>query len=220
MEVKLKVLAGAKVGAEIPLKKDKFIIGRSRECSLRAGSDAISRRHCVLRVKNGEASVRDLGSRNGTYLNDKLVETETRLSSGDELRIGPLQFEVHIGQGINRSKRPQVEDVADAASRTVEAGEDAIEDDISRWLIDGGSPNIKETQTMSTEETGSVVLASGGEEETSAATASADDETGSADAADGPTKQTAGKLPAIPKKTAKSSGEAAAEVLRALSRRR
>ena len=35
MELKLIVLAGAKQGLEIPLKKDKFLIGRSTECALR-----------------------------------------------------------------------------------------------------------------------------------------------------------------------------------------
>ena len=42
MELKLVVLAGAKEGTQIPLKKDKFLIGRSTECTLRAGSSAIS----------------------------------------------------------------------------------------------------------------------------------------------------------------------------------
>ena len=48
MKLKLVVLAGAKEGLEIPLKKDKFLIGRAKECALRAGSEAISRRHCAI----------------------------------------------------------------------------------------------------------------------------------------------------------------------------
>ena len=48
MKLKLIVLAGAKEGLEIPLKKDKFLIGRAKECALRAGSEAISRRHCAI----------------------------------------------------------------------------------------------------------------------------------------------------------------------------
>ena len=48
MKLKLVVLAGAKEGLEIPLKKEKFLIGRAKECALRAGSEAISRRHCAI----------------------------------------------------------------------------------------------------------------------------------------------------------------------------
>ena len=94
MDLKLIVLAGAKEGTQIPLKKDKFIIGRASECTLRAGSSAISRRHCAIVRKDDTWTVRDLGSRNGTFLNDSAVETPTALKVGDEIRVGPLHFRV------------------------------------------------------------------------------------------------------------------------------
>ena len=94
MELKLVVLAGAKEGTQIPLKKDKFLIGRSTECTLRAGSSAISRRHCGIVRSDGRWLVRDLGSRNGTFLNDQAVKEPSPLSVGDELRVGPLKFRV------------------------------------------------------------------------------------------------------------------------------
>ena len=77
--MKLVVLAGAKKNAAVPLKKDRFIIGRAKDCSLRAGSDAISRKHCeITRTDNG-VMVRDLGSRNGTYVNDERIEGKVPL---------------------------------------------------------------------------------------------------------------------------------------------
>src|SRR3990172_3594737 len=94
MELKLVVLAGAKEGTQIPLKKDKFIIGRASECTLRAGSSAISRRHCAIVRKEGAWVLRDLGSRNGTFLNDTAVEKPTPIKVGDEIRVGPLHFRV------------------------------------------------------------------------------------------------------------------------------
>jgi pSer/pThr/pTyr-binding forkhead associated (FHA) protein len=94
MDLKLIVLAGAKEGTQIPLKKDKFIIGRASECTLRAGSSAISRRHCAIVRKDDTWYVRDLGSRNGTHLNDSAVEKPTALKPGDEIRVGPLHFRV------------------------------------------------------------------------------------------------------------------------------
>jgi pSer/pThr/pTyr-binding forkhead associated (FHA) protein len=140
MELKLIVLAGAKQGLEIPLKKDKFLIGRAKECSLRAGSEAISRRHCAIVRKDGAWTARDLGSRNGTYVNDTRITEEVTLASGDELRVGPLKF--RIAQAENSKpvkaqdtpaaepakprKQPPIKDVADVIQRTVNKADDAL----------------------------------------------------------------------------------------------
>src|SRR5215211_9209417 len=94
MMLKLIVLAGAKEGLEIPLKKDKFLIGRAKECALRAGSEAISRRHCAIIHRESGYTVRDLGSRNGTHVNDEKISAEVPLKDGDELRVGPLHFRI------------------------------------------------------------------------------------------------------------------------------
>src|SRR5688572_9159336 len=104
MDVKLKVLGGAKSGLEIPLNKDLFTIGRSSECSLRAGSDAISRKHCAIRLNQSIITIADLNSRNGTYVNGQRIEKETSLSSGDEVRVGPLRFEVVAEQPVDAGK--------------------------------------------------------------------------------------------------------------------
>jgi len=154
MELKLTVLAGAKQGKSIPLEKDEFIIGRSNECTLRAGSDAISRRHCsIVRTKTGWFAA-DLGSRNGTFLNDQRIEEATPLKDGDEIRIGPLSFRIDRieptsaekypkpgsktnSPGLKHKKRPPVRNVADVAARTAgPTGTDGLEDDISHWLLE------------------------------------------------------------------------------------
>ena len=96
MKLKLVVLAGAKEGLEIPLKKEKFLIGRAKECALRAGSEAISRRHCAISRHENGYTVKDLGSRNGTHVNDKRITEEVPLVAGNELRVGPLKFRVDV----------------------------------------------------------------------------------------------------------------------------
>src|SRR5690606_34827618 len=107
------------------------------ECNLRAGSDAISRHHClILRTADGY-TVRDLGSRNGTYVNGERITEETELKQNDTLRVGPLEFRCEMSIDIDRSKKPKVKDVAEAVARTSakSADEDLSEDDISRWLL-------------------------------------------------------------------------------------
>ena len=64
----------------------------------------ISKRHCALIQRDGKAYIRDFGSTNGTFLNDQPVKDEVELHHNDELKIGPLLFEVQIW---SRSRRPQ-----------------------------------------------------------------------------------------------------------------
>jgi hypothetical protein len=173
MKLKLIVLAGAKEGLEIPLKKDKFLIGRAKECALRAGSEAISRRHCAIIQRETGWTVRDLGSRNGTHVNDEKITAEVPLKPGDELRVGPLQFRVAERQSSSvpapagipplapptadkQRKQPPVKDVADVVERTISNSDSTSEEDVSRWLLDLQSDvadTLKETRSMRAEDT-------------------------------------------------------------------
>jgi pSer/pThr/pTyr-binding forkhead associated (FHA) protein len=63
------------------------------------GYDAgVSRRHAILAYRNGEYSVEDLGSANGTFVNGKRLEPHAvaRLSSGDELACGTLPLRIEL----------------------------------------------------------------------------------------------------------------------------
>lgn len=92
MHVKLKVLRGASAGKEVAINAPRFFIGRSEECHLRANSDAISRRHCAITINDGDVQIRDLGSRNGTFVNGVRIDGPHAIQTGDQLRIGPLEF--------------------------------------------------------------------------------------------------------------------------------
>ncbi len=88
MDAKLRVINGAKP-ALIRLRLPT-IIGRSSEANLKVRNSQVSRKHCEIDQYEGELVVRDLGSSNGTYVNDHRIAETTFLSPGDELRIGPL----------------------------------------------------------------------------------------------------------------------------------
>jgi pSer/pThr/pTyr-binding forkhead associated (FHA) protein len=173
MKLKLIVLAGAKEGTEIPLRKDKFLIGRATECALRAGSEAISRRHCAIIRRETGYTVRDLGSRNGTQVNGEKITAEVPLKAGDELRVGPLHFRVAeressavvskpaadpaAAAATKPKRQPPVKDVADVVERTISNSDSTSEDDVSRWLLGGAdddlSDTLKETRSMRAEDT-------------------------------------------------------------------
>jgi pSer/pThr/pTyr-binding forkhead associated (FHA) protein len=79
----------------LPLPSTVTTIGRRRDCDMRIPLPSVSRRHCELYMEKGRLMVRDLGSRNGTFLNGGRVD-ETAINAGDALQIGELSFVVQI----------------------------------------------------------------------------------------------------------------------------
>ncbi len=139
MKVVLKVLTGSHEGKEIPVSSEKFLIGRSDSCSLRPKSESVSRKHCIIVLKEGRVLVQDLKSRNGTSVNGKRLPSDMAkvLNPGDKLTIGKLEFEVLIEHGLQAAKKPQVANVEDAAARVVQAGSQDSkfeEVDVNSWL--------------------------------------------------------------------------------------
>jgi anti-anti-sigma factor len=90
------VTRGRWQGKKIPVSRSPFLIGRDPACQLRPASVVVSNRHCALVLREGKAFVQDLGSRNGTFLNDKPLSGEQQLKHGDALRIGPLDFDIEL----------------------------------------------------------------------------------------------------------------------------
>jgi predicted component of type VI protein secretion system len=97
MKVSLVVSAGAHEGKVIPIIGPQFLIGRDQQCHLRPASQAISKLHCAVLVRDGQVYVKDFGSTNGTLVNDAIVQgAEVAIVDGATLRVGPLDFRVRI----------------------------------------------------------------------------------------------------------------------------
>jgi predicted component of type VI protein secretion system len=96
MKFSLVVTQGSQQGRPIPITKSEFVIGRDAKCHLRPASHHVSKRHCMLRIRGDLAFVEDLGSTNGTFINDEQVKGERPLHDGDRLKIGPLDFLVRL----------------------------------------------------------------------------------------------------------------------------
>jgi predicted component of type VI protein secretion system len=138
MEVKLIVASGKLTGKSIPIKPGKFLIGRGEECQLRPQSTMVSRRHCLITVDESTVTIEDLGSTNGTYLNDVKLEGRRELHNGDRLRVGMLGFEVAMDVGLGGKSKPKVHGVQEAAARAAAAAASSGKEDvdISNWLIE------------------------------------------------------------------------------------
>lgn len=68
---------------EWPLPQGATLIGRDL-----LGTPDVSRRHAVLLLRNTAAFIHDLGSKNGTFVGGRRIETETELANGDEIVFG------------------------------------------------------------------------------------------------------------------------------------
>jgi serine/threonine-protein kinase len=97
MRVILDVLQGPRKGRSFVFDRhDTFIVGRSRfvQCPMPEDS-ALSRDHFLIEINPPRCEIRDLGSTNGTFVNERRVE-RVRLNSGDRIAAGQSIFEVRV----------------------------------------------------------------------------------------------------------------------------
>ncbi len=95
MQVTLFLLKKDGSTAAISLPSTVAVIGRRQDCDLSIPLSVISRKHCEINADQSKLMVRDLHSKNGTFVNGERIE-ETRLNAGDQLRLGPVTFVVQI----------------------------------------------------------------------------------------------------------------------------
>jgi len=97
MKVSLVVASGVHQGKVVPIVGPQFLVGRDPQCQLRPASQAVSKQHCAVIVRDGQVFLKDFGSTNGTILNEAVVQGEERvLVNNDSVKIGPLDFFVRI----------------------------------------------------------------------------------------------------------------------------
>jgi DNA-binding winged helix-turn-helix (wHTH) protein len=84
----------------------EHVLGRDPDLELFLDSASVSRRHALIRVTGEEATVEDLGSKNGTFIADRRVESATRLADGDVIRVGsvPVTFKVLAAWGSTHTE--------------------------------------------------------------------------------------------------------------------
>ena len=77
---------------EIDLPQGDTLVGRSANCQVTLDDPLVSREHARIRIQGANASVEDLGSRNGVQLGGQPVTGATSLANGDRIRIGTQEL--------------------------------------------------------------------------------------------------------------------------------
>lgn len=111
------------------LNENPISIGRTSEADIHLDDEKASRLHCGIRCWDGEYYVKDLNSKNGTYLNNEQIADISKLNDGDTIRVGSstirvtadagkgtetiiqeVEDEMELGKGYNTILREIVQD--------------------------------------------------------------------------------------------------------------
>jgi DNA-binding winged helix-turn-helix (wHTH) protein len=74
----------------VQLLQGDQVLGRGPDCDLPVPGPSVSRRHARVSVRGAEATIEDLGSRNGTFVRGRRITGPESLNDGDEVRLGDV----------------------------------------------------------------------------------------------------------------------------------
>jgi diguanylate cyclase (GGDEF)-like protein len=106
-EACLVVIYGPELGRKYNLESPSITLGRSNKCDIQIDQESVSRAHSKIANASRSVRIRDLGSTNGTYVNDELVEERT-LVDGDFIKIGRTIFKFLSGGNIERAYHEEI----------------------------------------------------------------------------------------------------------------
>lgn len=91
----LDAITGPAMGRRYPLENNQYVMGRHPDCDIVLESGSVSRQHAKV-SKNGPSFIlEDLKSRNGTFVNGRLINEATKLLEGDTIRICDIELNYH-----------------------------------------------------------------------------------------------------------------------------
>ncbi|MBG59655.1 MAG: GGDEF domain-containing protein [Halobacteriovoraceae bacterium] len=84
------VVGGELNGTIFDLNDGETIVGRNPDCAIPLDFNGVSRKHFKVIINAGSSTLQDLGSSNGTYLNNSKIEGAVELSKGDTVKLGSI----------------------------------------------------------------------------------------------------------------------------------
>jgi len=104
----LVVIYGLDLGRKYDLVGDNTIIGRSSKASIQIDQESVSRNHAKLISSEKKVVLQDMGSTNGTYVNDELIAGDSQLRNGDLIKIGRTIFKFIAGGNIETAYHDEI----------------------------------------------------------------------------------------------------------------
>ena len=104
----LLIQKGPQAGISFPLFEGEVVIGRGSDIDIVLEDRLTSRRHARISWRGGQASIEDLGSSNGTFVNSQKLTGKRQLNSNDQIRLGKAVTLVY--EAPRKGKSAQVEE--------------------------------------------------------------------------------------------------------------
>jgi two-component system cell cycle response regulator len=106
-EACLVVIYGLDLGRKYNLTRPQIIIGRSSKADIQIDQESVSRNHCKILNTGNAILLRDMGSTNGTYINDELID-EYVLRDGDFIKVGRCIFKFLSGNNSENAYHEEI----------------------------------------------------------------------------------------------------------------
>jgi pSer/pThr/pTyr-binding forkhead associated (FHA) protein len=130
----LEIQTGKYRGRQVKLTDKEIVVGRDEKARIRISSAEVSREHCILIPAEDRVLVRDLASRNGTFVDGRPIAGEKILYPGGTLTVGPLTFLLLGGRPL------QAPSAGVAIGGKAGSVDSLSDDDIASWLSDDEIP--------------------------------------------------------------------------------
>jgi len=102
IRISLAILSGRRAGEAVPVERPIFVIGRAGgDADLQIADMAMSRRHAALECQGGRVLLRDLGSRNGSFVGEERVQAR-HVHDRTEIRLGETRLMIVVSGGGGR----------------------------------------------------------------------------------------------------------------------
>jgi predicted component of type VI protein secretion system len=103
----LTIVAGEQRGHTVPVTGPHFVVGRDALCDLVLDDAQVSRRHACLDVgEDGHVTLRNLASRNGTWVDGRRLEEPVPLLGGEEIAVGRTRLRASVRDPAAAVPRP------------------------------------------------------------------------------------------------------------------
>lgn len=128
-ELKLRIHIEGKLEKTVNIAQDEFLIGRLPECDLCLPFTEVSRHHCRLfKISSGEWLLEDLGSTNGTLLNQTRLKSVQTVYHGDVIQIGNIFLFIYL---VSHAPADPLPDPSSGEVKTILRSAEELQ---QRWL--------------------------------------------------------------------------------------
>ncbi len=96
------------MGCRYPLTDRTLVIGRGEDADIRLHDNSVSRKHAIIEPSSEGYYVSDQQSTNGTFVNDRQLDTSCLLQDGDYLRVGNCLYRYLAGGNIEAEYHEEI----------------------------------------------------------------------------------------------------------------